>query len=133
MWKKLTAGVVANVLGQQYFSEVCHNGQRVKFLNLPKDYSLSRSGNKAVLEFVMPLAEPQQLAGQRFEILTFDPTYFVFVDTTGAARTRSAFVLATPKPDDSLKQYALSLDKADAPPEQMDLAAVHAKGDPACH
>lgn len=135
VWKKLAAGVMANVLGQHYFSEVWHNGQRVKFLNLPQEYSLARSGNKAVLEFVMPLAEPPQLAGQRFEILTFDPTYFVDMTWRDAnalrlppaLQSRCAFALATPKPDDSLKQYALSLDKADAPPEQMDLGRQFAQ------
>jgi ABC-type uncharacterized transport system substrate-binding protein len=128
-WKKLAAEVMANVLGQHYFSEVWHNGQRVKFLNLPTSYGLSRSGNKAVLEFILPLAEPPPFAGQRFEILTFDPTYFVDMtyENAGALslpkdlQARCQLALQTPKPDDNLKQYALSLDKADAPPEQMDL------------
>ncbi|MEZ3499474.1 DUF1007 family protein [Pantoea sp. KPR_PJ] len=135
VWKKLAAEVMANVLGQHYFSEVWHNGQRVKFLNLPTEYHLSRSGNKAVLEFILPLAEPPTLGGQRFDILTFDPTYFVdmtYADAQAlslpeALRGRCALALHTPKPDDGLKQYALSLDKADAPPEQMDLGRQFAQ------
>lgn len=134
-WKKLAAEVMANVLGQHYFSEIWHNGQRVKFLNLPKAYHLSRSGNKAVLEFILPLAEPPRLTGQRFDILTFDPTYFVDMTYTDARalslpsslQTQCAFALQTPKPDDGLRQYALSLDKADAPPEQMDLGRQFAQ------
>ena len=134
-WKKLAAEVMANVLGQHYFSEVWHNGQRVKFLNLPTSYGLSRSGNKAVLEFVLPLAEPPRLAGQRFDILTFDPTYFVDMTYNDAhslslpasLQGRCQVALQTPKPDSSLKQYALSLDKADAPPEQMDLGRQFAQ------
>ena len=35
VWKKLAAEVMANVLGQHYFSELWHNGQRVKFDNRP--------------------------------------------------------------------------------------------------
>ncbi|WP_370606497.1 DUF1007 family protein [Pantoea ananatis] len=135
VWKKLAAGVMANVLGQHYFSEIWHNKQRVKFLNLPTEYNLSRSGNKAVLEFLLPLAEPPLLKNERFEILTFDPTYFVdmFYDkpealtVPQALQSRCAFTLHTPKPDDSLKQYALSLDKADAPPEDMDLGRQFAQ------
>ncbi|KAA5921414.1 DUF1007 family protein [Pantoea sp. Bo_2] len=135
VWKKLAAGVMANVLGQHYFSEIWHNKQRVKFLNLPTEYNLSRNGHKAVLEFVLPLAEPPTLAGQRFEILTFDPTYFVdmFYDNPGALtlppalQTRCKFALNTPKPNASLKQYALSLDKADAPAEEMDLGRQFAQ------
>lgn len=135
VWKKLAAEVMANVLGQHYFTEVWHNGQRVKFLNLPKAYSLARSGNKAVLEFILPLADPPQLAGQRFEMLTFDPTYFVDMTYSDARalslppslQARCAFALQTPEPDSGLKQYALSLDKADAPPEQMDLGRQFAQ------
>lgn len=135
VWKKLAAEVMANVLGQHYFSEIWHNQQRVKFLNLPTEYNLSRSGHKAVLEFILPLAEPPTLTGQRFEILTFDPTYFVdmFYDNPGALtlpaalQTHCRFTLNTPKPDDSLKQYALSLDKADAPAEELDLGRQFAQ------
>ncbi|MCZ4060453.1 DUF1007 family protein [Pantoea sp. LMR881] len=135
VWKKLAAGVMANVLGQHYFSEVWHNKQRVKFLNLPKEYHLSRKGNKAVLEFILPLAEPPRLEGQRFEILTFDPTYFVdmFYDKAEALslppalQSRCHVELNTPQPSDSLKQYALSLDKADAPPEEVDLGRQFAQ------
>ncbi|RTY57932.1 DUF1007 family protein [Pantoea sp. YU22] len=135
VWKKLAAEVMANVLGQHYFSEVWHNGQRVKFLNLPKEYALSRSGNKAVLEFILPLAEPPALTGQRFDILTFDPTYFVdmtysdahALSLPAALTSRCELALHTPKPDDSLKQYALSLDKANAPPEEMDLGRQFAQ------
>lgn len=135
VWKKLAAGVMANVLGQHYFSEVWHNKQRVKFLNLPTEYNLSRNGHKAVLEFILPLAEPPTLTGQHFEILTFDPTYFVdmFYDNPGALtlppalQGRCRFTLTTPKPNDSLKQYALSLDKADAPAEEMDLGRQFAQ------
>ena len=135
VWKKLAAGVMANVLGQHYFSEIWHNQQRVKFLNLPTEYNLSRNGHKAVLEFILPLAEPPVLTGQRFEILTFDPTYFVdmFYDNARALtlppalQQRCKFTLNTPKPNDSLKQYALSLDKADAPAEELDLGRQFAQ------
>ncbi|MXP49963.1 DUF1007 family protein [Pantoea sp. Eser] len=135
VWKKLAAGVMANVLGQHYFSEIWHNQQRVKFLNLPDEYNLSRNGHKAVLEFILPLAEPPVLTGQRFDILTFDPTYFVdmFYDNVSALtlplalQDRCKFMLNTPKPNDSLKQYALSLDKADAPEEELDLGRQFAQ------
>ena len=42
VWKKLAAEVMANVLGQHYFSELWHNGQRVKFDNRPDGYGLER-------------------------------------------------------------------------------------------
>lgn len=135
VWKKLAAEVMANVLGQHYFSELWHGGQRVKFLNLPERYMLSRSGNKAVLEFSVPLAEPQPFARQRFQLLTFDPTYFVDMSYQGtsalrlspALQSRCKVALQTPQPNQTLSNYALSLDKADAPPEQMDLGRQFAQ------
>ena len=77
IWKKLAAEVMANVLGQHYFSELWHNGQRVKFDNRPAGYGLERSGHQAVLTFTLPLAKPQPLAGQTFTFSTYDPTYYV--------------------------------------------------------
>lgn len=135
VWKKLAAEVMANVLGQHYFTEIWQGDKRVKFLNLPPEYRLSRNGPKAVLEFILPLAEAQPLAGQRYRFLTFDPTYFVdmYYDNTGALslpsslQTRCQLDLHTPKPDASLQQYALSLDKADAPPEERDLGRQFAQ------
>lgn len=72
IWKKLAAEVMANVLGQHYFTEFWHNGQKVKFLNRPTEYGMSRDGHQAVLTFVLPLAHPQPLAGQNilFPLLT---------------------------------------------------------------
>ncbi len=72
VWKKLAAEVMANVLGQHYFSELWHNGQRVKFDNRPDGYGLERDGLQAVLTFTLPLATPQPpLPGRR---LPFPPS-----------------------------------------------------------
>lgn len=135
VWKKLAAEVMANVLGQHYFSEFWHQKQPVKFDNLPPEYHLSREGPKAVLEFILPLAHPQALKGQRYLFSTFDPTYFVdmyydsekslTIPTELASQCR--FELHTPKPDASMQAYALSLDKADAPAEEMDLGRQFAQ------
>ena len=135
VWKKLAAQVMANVLGQHYFTEVWQDKNRVKFLNLPKEYHLSRNGNKAVLEFIVPFGEPQLLSAKQYRIQTFDPSYFVdmYYDNPQAltmddtVKSHCQIDLHTPKPDDSLKQYALSLDKADAPPEDMDLGQQFAQ------
>jgi ABC-type uncharacterized transport system substrate-binding protein len=77
VWKKLAAEVMANVLGQHYFSELWHNGQHVKFDNRPDGYGLERDGHQAVLTFTLPLAKPLPLAGQTLTLSTFDPTYYV--------------------------------------------------------
>lgn len=135
VWKKLAAEVMANVLGQHYFTDIYRDGQAVKYLNLPTEYHLSRQGHKAVLEFVLPLAEPQPLAGKPFDIATYDPTYFV--DMTYQDKKalhlppemadRCKFTLMTPKPDALLQAYALSLDKNDSPGEDMALGQQFAQ------
>ncbi|MEE4484677.1 DUF1007 family protein [Serratia ficaria] len=135
VWKKLAAEVMANVLGQHYFTDVYRDGKPVKYLNLPSEYRLSRQGNQAVLEFVLPLADPQPLAGKPFEIATYDPTYFVDMTYKDQAALhlppemaqQCQLSLKTPKPDASLQAYALSLDKNDSPGEDMALGQQFAQ------
>ncbi|MDI5829309.1 DUF1007 family protein, partial [Salmonella enterica subsp. enterica serovar Kentucky] len=57
IWKKLAAEVMANVLGQHYFTEVWRNGAKVKFKNRPTEYGMTRDAHQAVLTFTLPLAE----------------------------------------------------------------------------
>ncbi|WP_431225370.1 DUF1007 family protein [Serratia sp. L9] len=135
IWKKLAAQVMANVLGQHYFTDIYRDGKPVKYLNLPSEYHLSRQGHKAVLEFVLPLAEPQPLAGKPFEISTYDPTYFVdmtYPDPKALhlppeMAEQCKFDLVTPKPNASLQAYALSLDKNDSPGEDLALGQQFAQ------
>lgn len=100
IWKKLAAEVMANVLGQHYFTDIYRDGQPVKYKNLPTEYHLSRQGHQAVLSFVLPLAEPQPLVGKPFIISTYDPTYFV--DMAYADQKRSVYRLKWKKTANSL-------------------------------
>lgn len=135
VWKKLAAEVMANVLAQHYFTEFWHEGKAVKFDNLPPGYRLLRQGNQAVLEFVLPLGEPQPLKGQRYTFSTFDPTYFVdmtfdsekSLHIPAELAQQCQFSLKTPNPNASVQAYALSLDKADAPPEDRELGREFAQ------
>lgn len=129
VWKKLAAEVMANVLGQHYFTEFWHDKQKVTFAARPRDYRLAREGNKAVLSFTLPLAHPQPLAGQRYRFTTFDPSYYVDMRYQNAASLtlpqalsqRCKIKLNTPEPDAELQAWALELDKEDAPPQEMEL------------
>lgn len=135
VWKKLAAEVMANVLGQHYFTDIYRDNRPIKYRPTPTEYHLSRKGNQAVLEFVLPLAHPQPLAGKPLLISTYDPTYFVdmsYVDEKAirlapSLISRCKTTLATPKPDAGLQSYALSLDKADAPAEDMELGKQFAQ------
>lgn len=135
IWKKLAAEVMANVLGQHYFTEIWHNGQKVTFLNRPTEYGMAREAHQAVLTFTLPLAKPQPLRGQRYQITTFDPTYYVDMSyeqdsdvTLPAALQRFCKVtVLTPTPGDDMLSYAQSLDKDDAPEEDMQLGKQFAQ------
>ncbi len=135
VWKKLAAEVMANVLAQHYFTEFWHNGQKVTFSATPQDYQLSREEHKAVLSFVLPLAKPQPLAGQSYRFSTFDPTYYVDMfyendsDVTlpKALQQRCRVAVKTPEPGEEVLAFAQSLDKADAPPEDMNLGKQFAQ------
>ena len=135
VWKKLAAEVMANVLGQHYFTEFWHDGKKVKFENLPTAYGLARQGHQAVLTFTLPLATPQPLAGQTYTFSTFDPTYYVDMryDKDSDVRLPDALQKSckigvhTPKPSEETLNFAISLDKADAPPEDMELGKQFAQ------
>ncbi|MBV7405158.1 DUF1007 family protein [Enterobacter sp. ENT03] len=135
IWKKLAAEVMANVLGQHYFTEFWHNGQKVKFLNRPTQYGMERQAHQAVLTFVLPLAEPQPLAGQTYTFSTFDPTYYVDMSyardqdvTLPVALQKSCQLkVHTPTPGEETLKFAQSLDKEDAPPEDMALGQQFAQ------
>ncbi|POT60066.1 DUF1007 domain-containing protein [Citrobacter amalonaticus] len=135
IWKKLAAEVMANVLGQHYFTEIWHNGQRVKFKNRPTEYGMERDEHQAVLTFVLPLVEPQPLHGQTYTFSTFDPSYYVDMsynddrDATlaPALNKRCTITVHTPTPSEDTLSFAQSLDKEDAPPEDMDLGKQFAQ------
>lgn len=135
VWKKLAAEVMANVLGQHYFTEFWHNGQKVKFLNRPTTYGMAREGHQAVLTFILPLAQPQPLDGQTYTFATFDPTYYVDmsyaeesdVSLPAALQQQCKISVTTPNPSEETLNFAISLDKEDAPPEDMELGKQFAQ------
>ncbi|NDO79480.1 hypothetical protein CJP72_01445 [Citrobacter sp. NCU1] len=135
IWKKLAAEVMANVLGQHYFTEVWHRGQKVKFKNRPTEYGMAREGHQAVLTFVLPLAQPQPLHGQTYTFSTFDPSYYVDMsyekdsDVTlpPTLDKQCQRVMHTPTPNEETLSFAQSLDKEDAPPEDMNLGQQFAQ------
>lgn len=135
IWKKLAAELMARVLSQHYFTEIYREDNRLKYIDLPTEYRLSRIGHKAVLEFVLPLAQPSPLAGKPFIISTYDPTYFVDMTYQDKSALHlppelaqsCTLTLLTPAMDVSLQSYALSLDKNDAPQEDLELGQQFAQ------
>lgn len=134
-WKKLAAQVMANVLGQHYFTEVYRDGHPVKFDDMPAEYHLYRNGQQAVLMFVLALAHPPLLSGSPFTISTYDPSYFAdmtyhdekSIILPAALSSNCKMTLFTPKPNASLQAYALSLDNPGSPGVDMTLGKQFAQ------
>lgn len=135
IWKKLAAEVMANVLAQHYFTGMWQNGQKIKFKNRPTEYGMEREGHEAVLTFVLPLAQPQPLSGQHYTFTTFDPAYYVDMSyeqdsdalLPEALSKQCKLTVETPAPSEDILKFAQSLDKEDAPPEDMALGEQFAQ------
>lgn len=134
VWKTLAAGVMANVMGQHYFSELIIGGKRVPFMPHPTAYALARDHHQAVLTFTLPLAIPQDLAGRTAELITFDPTYYVDMhyrherdirlpDTLSGCQVQ----IKNPAPSEALRQFARSLDSGDTPNDDQELGRQFAQ------
>ena len=79
---------------------------------------------------ITPLIKRLEAAGLLTRRRNPDDDRQVLVTLTPRGRAlekRCTLALFTPKPDASLQNYALSLDKADAPPEDMDLGQQFAQ------
>ncbi|MTH45844.1 DUF1007 family protein [Intestinirhabdus alba] len=135
VWKRLATEVMANVLAQHYFTELWRGDKPVALQKRPTTYSLTREGHQAVLTFVLPLAEPQPLGGESYTFSTFDPSYYVdmsYAEEKDASlpqnlEGRCRIVVETPTPGEEMLSFAQSLDRADAPPEDMNLGKQFAQ------
>lgn len=135
VWKRLAAEVMANVLGQHYFTELWLQGKKVKFTLQPPEYGLERVGHQAMLSFVLPLAKPQPLQGATFRFATFDPTFYVDmkydhdtdISLPPALAKNCQLSVVTPDPSAEMLLFAASLDKEDAPPEDIGLGQQFAQ------
>lgn len=62
-------------LGSTTFTEMWHNGVKVKFKNRSTEYGMMRDAHQVVLTFTLSLSEPQPLSGQTHIFSTFDLSY----------------------------------------------------------
>ncbi|WP_442890546.1 DUF1007 family protein [Arsenophonus sp. PmNCSU2021_1] len=134
VWKQLSAEVMANVIKQRYFTSLYYKNKLIKFSFYPKDYHLSRKGKQAVLSFTLKLAKPETLTGKTLTIMTYDPSYYVDMTYSNKAKISSTntsiqcqIQLIAPKPSASIIDYALSLDKAERPQEDLSLGQQFAQ------
>lgn len=127
VWQSMADELMENTQNQLYFTYMHYDGKPVRLGEKANNYSLTRHGNRAVFTFVMPLAKPLALAGHTITMSTYEQSYYVDIRYPSAKSFQLPNEVThlcrvdvnTPKPDNSLLAYARSLDKKDAPPEDM--------------
>lgn len=135
VWETLAAEVMANVQRQHYFTEFWQQGKKVAFTTTSPEYRLERVGFQAMLTFVLPLATPLPLQGAHIQFSTFDPTFYVDmkydqdadISLPPAQAVDCQLSVVTPEPSEEVLRFAESLDKVDAPPEDMALGQQFAQ------
>ncbi|MDG6894629.1 DUF1007 family protein [Volucribacter amazonae] len=119
--------IMQNVVAEHYFSYFYDKHQQpIKYLAKPQNYGARADGHQIVYYFDFLLAKPQLLKNNRFELTTYDPTYYVFmyydlpnkpnivqsaVDFSGLPSKCRGDIIE-PDIDEQLKRYAQSLDKS---------------------
>ncbi|KPD01861.1 DUF1007 family protein [Moellerella wisconsensis] len=134
-WKKQAADIMANILSENYFSELYHQKNKVQFKALPDSYSLQRERSQLVFNFSVSLAKPIQLQQNQFELLTYDPTFFIDMSYPKQDAIHLPLEMAAvceiqlnnSKPPQSAIEYATSLDNQDIPEKEINLGLQFAQ------
>lgn len=118
IWKKQAARLMSNILSQNYFSEFYMDGKKQKFRRIPSHYTLIKEKLQVKFSFDVLFITPLPFAKHHFELLTYDPTFYVsmtYRDNTQIILPLEMIAdckhkLIEPFADESLKEYAQSLD-----------------------
>ncbi|MFC2992755.1 DUF1007 family protein [Halomonas tibetensis] len=65
-----------NLVPYGYYTELTLAGEKLSFDEV-NDYTVLERGGRVEFIFLLPLAEPQPLAGQTLRYQVFDPTYYI--------------------------------------------------------
>ncbi|TBL26844.1 DUF1007 family protein, partial [Klebsiella oxytoca] len=107
-----------NILSQNYFSEFYMDGKKQKFGRIPSHYTLIKEKLQVKFSFYVLFITPLPFAKHHFELLTYSPTFYVsmtYRDITQIILPLEMIAackhnLIEPFADESLKEYAQSLD-----------------------
>lgn len=120
--QKLIDEAMNNIINEHYFSYLFdkHNN-KVKYKSLPLNYGIKSTGLQVLYYFDFFLSKPQTLKNNRFELTTYDPTYFVAMTYPtsnqsavdfSALPTQCHGKIIDPNVDEKVRQYAASLDRS---------------------
>ncbi|WP_413484111.1 DUF1007 family protein [Morganella psychrotolerans] len=134
-WKKQAASVMANIIGQSYFSELYYQNKKQPLKLFPDEYRMTRQGLQIVMSFRVSLLHPIPLEGSTIDLLTYEPTFFVSMAYTDSgmlhlskpSESACKLTLVEAQPSDELKNYALSLDTGETPDDDLTLGRQFAQ------
>lgn len=118
--QKMADDVIGNVISEHYFSYLYDNkGNKIKYTSKPVNYGLKAQGNQLLYYFDFFLAQPQNLAENKFTLMIYDPTYYVSMFYPEKSAVDFSQVSSNCKGDlldqnvdEKTKNYAASLDKS---------------------
>lgn len=120
--QKLIDEVMVNIVNEHYFSYVFDKeNHKIKYKKQPENYGMNIKGNNVEYYLDFLLAQPQELKGNEFTLMTYDSTYYVamrYVETGKRAVDFSSLPgnckgeVLEPNVDEKIKSYASSLDKS---------------------
>lgn len=120
--QKFIDDMIQNVVNEHYFSYLYDKkGNKIKYSAIPQNYGLKSNGAQVLYFFDFLLAKPQELSNNRFELSTYDSTYYVSMyydkDKEKSAVDFSSLPqhcqgnVVEPQVDQKLREYAASLDR----------------------
>ena len=120
--QKLIDEVMVNIVNEHYFSYVFDKeNHKIKYKKQPENYGMNIKGNNVEYYLDFLLAQPQELKGNEFTLMTYDSTYYVamrYVETGKRAVDFSSLPgnckgeVLEPNVDEKIQSYASSLDKS---------------------
>lgn len=128
-WKKQAAVLMTNILAQNYFSELYIDGKKQSFKRIPQNYVLERNKLQVVFSFDILLITPIPFSEHKFELLTYDPTFYVSMAYSNDSKITLPIEMAAecehkliaPFADEKLKNYAQTLDTNEMPDMDLNL------------
>lgn len=111
---------MTNVVNEHYFSYLFDKkGNKIKYSAKPKNYGMKSNGAEVMYFFDFMLSKPKNLINDTFQLMTYDPTYFVSMYYEKPTKSAVDFSLLPkncrgkviePNVSDKIRKYASSLD-----------------------
>ncbi|CDF99523.1 zinc transporter binding subunit ZevA [Avibacterium paragallinarum] len=125
--QKLVDEAMKNIVNEHYFSYLFDKDKKkIKYQAQPQNYGMKSNGSQVIYYFDFLLSKPQLLKNNRFELSTYDPTYFVAMSYPEAHKhlnkkqntvdfsalpPQCQGKVIEPNVDEKIRQYAAALDR----------------------